>query len=181
MSKYPGTMVCIIRCQIFIIKSTTPEDGTYRMTQLDEVTLPVRTSVRPKSTKKRMQKYRTCMVAPPPPIRPLQSRCCIIGQLYLFFSGIASSHCFFLSRVWLVVWYHRAIISYHIVSYRFSKTKQTKQNKQATMPTFQDTAPGTKSSKFTALDPFAPFLAQPVRFYICTLYVYVYVYIISVK
>ena len=73
--------------------------------------------------------------------------------------------------MWLVVWYHRAIISYHIVSYRFSKTKQTKQNKQATMPTFQDTAPGTKSSKFTALDPFAPFLAQPVRFYICTLHV----------
>lgn len=32
-----------------------------------------------------------------------------------------------------------------------------------TMPSMQGTAPGAKSSKFTALNPFTPFLAQPVR------------------
>lgn len=31
------------------------------------------------------------------------------------------------------------------------------------MPSLQDTAPGAKSSKFQSLNPFTPFLAQPVR------------------
>ncbi len=34
----------------------------------------------------------------------------------------------------------------------------------AVMPSLQNAAPGAKSSKFQALNPFTPFLAQPVRY-----------------